>query len=105
MGTVMVKQQHALDATRECGESSQLFSSPVRRDCRLSVDIEALWGAKVAYITEKVVAMGHPATQLTVDDRIMPNRHPAAQSMPMDIEALRDMNTMEKIPYSQFIAA
>lgn len=79
-GSVVQSTKHALDATREAveKEQSRLFPSPVKRDPRLPLDIEALRDAEVVYITERIITMGHPAAQSTVDDRITPNRKLAA---------------------------
>lgn len=79
-GSVVQSTKHALDATREAveKEQSRLFNSPVKRDPRLPLDMEALRDAEVVYITERIITMGHPALQSTVDDRITPNRKLAA---------------------------
>ena len=55
-GSVVQSTKHALDATREAveKEQSRLFSSPVKRDPRLPLDIEALRDAEVVYVTEPV---------------------------------------------------
>jgi hypothetical protein len=59
-GSVVQSTKHALDATREAveKEQSRLFSSPVKRDPRLPLDIDALRDAEVVYITERIITMG-----------------------------------------------
>ncbi|KAL3775396.1 hypothetical protein ACHAW5_009953 [Stephanodiscus triporus] len=48
------------------------------RDLGLPLDVEALRDAEVVYVTDRIVTMGHPHTQSSVDGDVTPQRKLAA---------------------------
>ncbi|KAL3811432.1 hypothetical protein ACHAXA_006656, partial [Cyclostephanos tholiformis] len=62
----------------DTGQQQQQHHCMSKRDIDLPLDIEALHNAEVVYITDRLLTMGHPHLQLSVDGDITPNRKLAA---------------------------